>query len=201
MENTILDRIKTQARNLQMLTDELQVQMALGKAEARDIIEKERKTFSKYINEQRREFAKVENESNENRRTFLSCVEDLESALFDKIPEGTKEYDNYKDGLLNKVYKLEEVIRDNYPEMPEGMQDNLDVFKAKMDAFRVNLALHDKDNPEKVEKIRGEFTEKLEEIRNLLSNKEETHSKLDNFVEDISESFNYLKRAISELSK
>ena len=201
MENTILDRIKTQARNLQMLTDELQVQMALGKAEARDIIEKERKTFSKYINEQRREFVKVENESNENRRTFLSCVEDLESALFDKIPEGTQEYDNYKDGLLNKVYKLEEVIRDNYPEMPEGMQDNLDVFKAKMDAFRVNLALHDKDNPEKVEKIRGEFTEKLEEIRNLLSNKEETHSKLDNFVEDISESFNYLKRAISELSK
>ena len=145
--------------------------------------------------------AKREAEFNENRRNFLSCVEDVESALFEEIPTGTKAYDTYKDGILNKVYKLEEAIRDNYPEMNDTMQDNLDAFKAKMDAFRVNLALHDKDNPEKVEKIRNEFTDKLEEIRTVLSSKEHTHSKLDNFVEDISESFNYLKRAIAELSK
>jgi len=33
-----------------------------------------------------------------------------------------------------------------------------------------------------------------------LSSKEEAQSKLDNFMEDISESFNYLKRAIADLS-
>lgn len=201
MENTIIDRIKNQAKNLKMLTDELQVQMALGKAEARDIIEKEKKIFSKYINEQRIELAKVENASNENRRSFLSCVEDLESALYNEIPEGTKAYDKYKDDILTKVYKLEEVLRDSYPDMNESIQEKLDAFKSKMDAFRVNLALHDKDNPEKVEKIRNEFTEKLEDIRKILGSKEQVNTKLDNFVEDISESFNYLKRAIAELSK
>ena len=201
MENTIIDRIKNQAKNLKMLTDELQVQMALGKAEARDIIEKEKKIFSKYINEQRNELAKVENASNENRRSFLTCVEDLESALYNEIPEGTKAYDKYKDDILTKVYKLEEVLRDSYPDMNESIQEKLDAFKSKMDAFRVNLALHDKDNPEKVEKIRNEFTEKLEDIRKILGSKEQVNTKLDNFVEDISESFNYLKRAIAELSK
>ena len=124
----------------------------------------------------------------------------MESALYEEIPQRTKAYDKYKDDLLTKVYKLEEVLRDSYPEMNESMQEKLDGFKAKMDAFRVNLALHDKDNPEKVEKIRHEFTEKLEEVRKVLDSKEQTHSKLDNFVEDISESFNYLKRAIAELS-
>ena len=201
MEKAIIDRIKNQAKNLKTLAEELQVQMALGKAEAKDVIEKEKKVLSDYINQQRNEIAKAENKSNENRRIFLSYVEDLETVLFMEIPGKAKAYDKYKDNVLNKIYKLEEVLRDSYPEMSEKMQENLDGFKSKMDAFRVNLALHDKDNPEKVEKIRAEFTEKLEEVRKVLSGKEQNQSKIDNFVEDISESFNYLKRAITELSK
>jgi len=153
MENAIIDRIKNQAKNLKTLSEELQVQMALGKAEARDVIEIERKTLSKYINQQRKQIANAENETFENRRTFLSSIEDLESALFLEVPAVTVEYDNYKDNILNRVYKLEEEVRNNYPSMTEGMQDMLDSFKIKMDAFRVNLALHDKDNPEKVEKL------------------------------------------------
>jgi len=200
MENTIIDRIKTQAKSLKTLSEELQVQMALGKAEARDLIETEKKNLSKYINTQRQEIAKAENIENEKRRTFLSCVEDLETILFSEIPSSTEEYDKYKDELLKKVYKLEEEVRNNYPNMNVKMQDMLDNFKAKMDAFRVNLALHDKDNPEKVEKIRNEFTDRLGEIRKVLDNKEEAQSRLDSFMEDISESFNYLKRAIADLS-
>lgn len=47
MQNAILKRVKNQALNLKTFSEELQVQMALGKAEARDLIEKERKNFSK----------------------------------------------------------------------------------------------------------------------------------------------------------
>jgi len=200
MENPIIDKIKLQAKSLKTLAEALQVQMALGKAEARDLIEVERKNLSKYINTQRQEIAKAENITNDNRRTFLSCVEDLESALYREVPSVPKEYDAYKNDVLNKIYKLEEEVRSNYPTMNVKMQDTLDSFKAKMDAFRVNLALHDKDNPEKVEKIRNEFTDRLGEIRKVLNEKEEAQSVLDNFMEDISESFNYLKRAIADLS-
>lgn len=200
MENVFIGKIKDQARNLKVLSEELKVQMALGKAEARDLIEKEKKVFSDYINTQRQEIAKLDKAENETRRTFLSCVEDLETILYSDVPEDPKAYDAYKDSILNKVYKLEEEVRDNYPDLSSKMQDKMDDFKAKMDAFRVNLALHDKDDPEKVEKVKAEFTEKLEEIRKKLSSKEVVQTKLDNFVEDISESFDYLKRAIADLS-
>lgn len=200
MENAIIDRVKNQTRNLKALTEELQVQMALGKAEARDLIEKERKTLSQYINKQKNEISKIENISNENRREFLTSVENLESWLFQEVPFESAAYDDYKNNLLQKIYILEEEVKENYPSMSISMQDTLDAFKAKMDAFRVNLALHDKDDPEKVEKIRNEFNDKLSEVRNLLSNKETAQSNLDNFMEDISESFNYLKRAIGNLS-
>jgi Mg2+ and Co2+ transporter CorA len=134
------------------------------------------------------------------RRDFLTCVENLESSLNEEIPEKVKKYELYKTQLLQRVYELEEEIRKNYPDMGETMQTKLDAFKAKMDAFRVNLALHDKDDPEKVERIRNEFSEKLIEVRKLLAERETAQGKLDNFMEDISESFSYLKRAISDLS-
>ena len=200
MENAIIERVKTQARSLKTLTDELQVQMALGKAEARDLIKEEKKTLTKFINEQKNQIQKSQNISDEKRRVFLTCMEDLEGVLFADVPTKVAEYDQYKNDLLSKVYKLEEEVRKNYPSMSIDIQDELDVFKAKMDAFRVNIALHDKDDPEKVEKIRSEFTEKLTEIRSILSGREQAQTKLDNFVEDISESFNYLKRAIADLS-
>jgi Mg2+ and Co2+ transporter CorA len=200
MENAILERLKNQSRNLQVLSEELQVQMALGKAEARDLIEKERKNLAKFISKQRTELDKSMESFTAGRRDFLTCVENLESSLNEEIPEKVKKYELYKSQLLQRVYELEEAIRKNYPDMGETMQTKLDAFKAKMDAFRVNLALHDKDDPEKVERIRNEFSEKLIEVRKLLAARETAQGKLDNFMEDISESFSYLKRAISDLS-
>ena len=200
MEVAIIERVKTQARSLKTLSDELQVQMALGKAEARDLIKEEKKTLTKFINAQKREIQKSQSISEDNRRVFLTCMEDLEGVLFADVPTKVAEYDKYKNDMLSKVYKLEDEVRKNYPAMSMDIQDELDVFKAKMDAFRVNIALHDKDAPEKVETIRKEFTEKLTDIRSMLSEREQAQTKLDNFVEDISESFNYLKRAISDLS-
>jgi len=200
MENALIERVKSQAKNLQILSDELKVQMALGKAEARDLVERERKTFTKYINKQKKEIEKIESTSIEKRRDFLKAVENLESSLFEEVPSKVKAYESYKKTIMENIFKLEEQIRDNYPSMSQDVQDTLDTFKAKLDGFRVNLALHDKDDPEKVSNIKADLTNKIDEIRQLLSKREESQTRIDNFMEDISESFNYLKRAIANLS-
>ncbi|MBT8232191.1 MAG: hypothetical protein KJN84_06165, partial [Bacteroidia bacterium] len=196
----ILDRVKHQANNLKALSEELQLQMALGKAEARDLIEREKKNLNTFIQKQRQEINQQNTLQNDQRRTFLTCMENLESKLTEVVPEQPKAYDDYKAQVLNNVYKLEEEIKENYPQFNSALKAQLDQFKSKMDAFRVNLALHDKDDPEKVEKIRNEFTVKLDQIRQVFADKENAQSKLDSFVEDISESFSFLKKAIADLS-
>ncbi len=200
MEKAIMDRVKNQVKNLKVLSEELQVQMALGKAEARDLIEAERKNLSQYINRQRNRINDWNTDTGENRREFLTAVENLEAALNAEVPIESVKYDTYKKELLRKIYKVEEEIKENYAEMGFEMQETLEGFKAKMDAFRVNLALHDKDDPTRVDRIRSEFTVKLEEVRTLLAKEEGDQTRLDHFVEDLSESFNYLKKAISDLS-
>jgi chromosome segregation ATPase len=200
MENPIMDRVKNEARNLKVLYEELQVQMSLGKAEARDMIERERKALSDYMRKQRDAVQQGLEDSADDRRVLLTCVEDLEAALSAEVPNKVRAYDTYKRDLLQRVYRLEEVVRASYPTLSENMQEVLDGFKSKMDAFRVNLALHDKDDPERVERIRNEFMTKIEEVRQLLAEREMAKTRLDHFMEDMSQSFNYLKRAISDLA-
>lgn len=200
MENALIDRVKSQVNNMKTWTDEMQVQMALGKAEARELMEKERKNLTRYFNAQKKEFDQKQTTSLDSRKSFLACVQNLETSLYNEIPTDAEGYDEYKVFVLSNIYKMEEELRQNHPTASVSIQDKLESFKAKMDAFRVNLALHDKDDPEKVERLRNEFTSRLAEIRTLLDNQEAEQTQLDQFVEDISESYNYLKRAIADLS-
>lgn len=201
MENAILNRMKNKVESLKILSDELRVQMALGKAEAADLLENERKILSKYIAAQRKTVSSQEEEINANRRGFLTAVESLESALNGSVPQDPKAYDAYKSGLLKKIYSLEEVVRNENSQTSGNLRTALNGFKVKMDAFRVNLALHDKDDPDKVQRLRNEFSEKLQDLRTILAKNENDEGKLDRFMEDITESFNYFQRAIGDLSK
>lgn len=201
MENVIVQKAKQQFRNLKALSEELEVQMALGKAEARDLMESEKKQLSKFMSKQRQQITKDGSSMDVDRREFLTAIEMLESNLNSAVPQATGAYDAYKAKTLETIYKVEELVRSSYQDASLSFQKELDSFKAKMDAFRVNLALHDQDNPAKVQKIKNEFSEKLVEIRSILAKNEQDHTKVDNFVEDITESFNYLKRAINDLSK
>jgi len=127
-------------------------------------------------------------------------VESLESKLNTAIPEKARKYKKYKSDMLNQIYKLEEVIKENSPNVSSEMRNSLETLKAKMDAYRLNLALHDKDNPEKVARIKNEFTSKLDEIRLVLAKNETDQTKLDQFAEDIQTSYKYLRQAIDDLS-
>ena len=199
MENVIFEKVKHQAQNLKSLVEEIQVQIALGKAEAKDKIEEEKKLLSQYFNKQRREMEKQSALVNKERRIFLEHIEKLECKLLEEVPTDPEDYDDYKLGILEMIYKLEEDVRDYYPALSNDLKGELDTFKGKLDAFRVNLALHDKDNPERIEGIREDFTDKLEEIRDKLGKKQAAESKLDHFVDDIAHSFSYFKRAIEDL--
>jgi hypothetical protein len=62
------------------------------------------------------------------------------------------------------------------------------------------MALHDKDEPEKVEELRTEVAARLDEIRDKLARSEDDESRLENFIEDVSESFNLFRRAVANLT-
>jgi len=183
-----------------LLPFQRQVQMALGKAEARDLVEMERKNLSKYVQKQKSQLWKIGEKNSETKLELLSAVENLEASLSKEVPSSNKAYMKYKNQILTEIYTLEELLKEGNPIVSKEVQETFEGFKVKMDAFRVNLALRDKDNPEKVNQIKKDFTEKLERVRIILSENQNDQTKLGQFAEDISESYKYLKNAISDLT-
>ena len=68
MENVIIQRVKDQLKNLKTLSEELEVQMALGKAEAKDLFKQERKNISKFIEKEKNILNESNTGSEESRR-------------------------------------------------------------------------------------------------------------------------------------
>lgn len=200
MEDSILNKAAQQINNLKAMSEEIRLQMALGKAEAVDLFKKEKKALTKYLEDHKAELNRLENIAKEKKDNFLSHIETLESELLADAPTGKRDYKKYKSSILNKIYQIEEDFRDNYPIVSHKIQSELNSFKVKMDAFRLNLALHDEDQPEKVEELKAEFTDKLDSIRSLLSKQKNEESKIEGFINDVSTSFDFLKKAVNELT-
>lgn len=201
MKNNLSKTLKQQIGNLRNLTEELQVQMALGKAEAKDLLEKEKKQFSNYLQKQKEKLANGETTKTTNNNQIVSSMEKLDRMLYQEIPVNSEGYDKYKNDTLKSIYEVEDNLRVGNQNHSQEVQENIEVFKNKMDAFRVNLALHDKENPEKVQNIKRNFSNRLEKVMVMINDENSSSEKLNNFSKDISESYNYLKKAISDLSK
>jgi hypothetical protein len=199
MENVIIEKGKEQLQKMKMWADELEVQIALGKAEAKDAFERERKNIMRFVNTQKAEIEKVNKISSEKKKELISLVNKLEESLNLPIPTGKKKYDEYKSSVLESIFKVEYALKEDYGDEDAPMRKELEEFKTKMDGFRINLALNDQKDPEKVKEYKLALQEKVSEIRAKFHEGENELSKMDNFLEDISESFTYFKRAIKDI--
>lgn len=199
MENTLIDKGREQLRHLRTFADELEVQMALGKAEARDAFVREKKNVSKFLNKQKKQFQKESKITEDKKHDLLVLFEKLEESLNLEVPTAKRKYDLYKKDVLADIYALEYEVKETYGDHSVSLQRELDEFKDKMDVFRINLAINDVKDQEKVAELKSSLHDKVTEIRSKLQRGENEMNKFDNFVEDISESFNYFKRAVTDL--
>ncbi len=199
MAKSIFDLGKESLQQWRMLAEELEVQMALGKAEARDLFEREQKNLSKFINQQRAQFEKAERVKQEHHHDLLVKFENVEQALNSPAPGGKRNYDKYKKEVLSKIYELEYAVKEYYGEVSNEVQRQLDQFKAKLDGYRIQLALSEPDENTNITERKSELRDKVTEIRSLLRKEETDEMANSQFMEEISASVKHLRNAFSDL--
>lgn len=186
-------------QQLKTVFEELEVQLALGKAEAKEVFEREKKNLNEFIHEQKIRFKKEEKMAVEKWEDLLKKFEQLEAELSKETATKKKAYDKQKQETLRSVYELENAIKEAYGELGATLREQLDLFKAKLDAYRIQLALSEFDNAGEADNRRVELKEKIGEIREKMQKEEEQANKVDDFVSEMSASFDHLKKAFSDL--
>lgn len=190
---------KDQVEHIKTLFDELQVQMALGKKEAKDIYDKERKLLYDFISKERALLQKTAAAALEHEKSLMEKLASLQKELDEPVPNGKKKFDNYKTMLLQKIYDVEFAIKTESKEVRRSLQKQLDFFKTKLDGYRLQVAMSNYENRDKLEERKTELGVKINEIRGMVKNRQVEDEKWNRFAEEVSESYKHLKNAFSDL--
>lgn len=185
--------------NFKSLLDELQVQANLGKREAKDLINRERKILRTYITKERAFLKKTTQDASQHEINIMNKFSDLQDDLDKKIPNGKSAFDSYKKDVLKDIYALEYAIKTESYDVRKSLFKNLESFKTKLDAYRLQVAMSDYDSRDQLEDQRIELNDKINNIRKVIKDREAQDKKWDSFSEEVTSSFKHMKNAFSEL--
>ncbi len=194
-----LDLGKGKLTQAKAYLEELEVQMALGKAEARDAFQREKKNLTSFLNKQKTQFKETEDIADEHRAALLQSLEVLESQLGLELPGGKRDFDKQKKETLEKIYQLEYNLREAFGDVSHSLQDQLNDFKIKLDTYRVQLALGSYDNEEELTNRKNELQQTVDKLRLKLQKEATNEDRMENFTKEVSESFDHMKKAFSDL--
>jgi hypothetical protein len=183
LQDELMDIGKERLTQMKVLLDELQVQMALGKAEAKDIFERERKNFMQFVSDEK----------------MMEKFNALDVRFAKASAENMRQFDVQKRETLHAIYELELAMKEAYGDVGMALQAKLDAFRAELDDYRIKLALGELETASELEMLKSELVEAIESIRKRLEKEVGAGEKIDSFSNEISTSFDHMKKAFSKL--
>lgn len=200
LQEELMDIGKERLTQMKVLLDELQVQMALGKAEAKDIFERERKNFMQFVSDEKKVLRKSGEAAGKHRQTLMEKFNGLDARFAKASAENKRQFDVQKRETLHAIYELELAMKEAYGDVGMALQAKLDAFRANLDTYRIKLALGEFDAASnELELLKPELVDAMAEIRKRLEKEVGAGEKIDSFTNEISTSFDHMKKAFSNL--
>ena len=200
LQKEITELGKSKIQQWRAVMDELEVQLALGKAEAKDLIEREKKTISTYIEKQRAQMNAEDQKVSKKQQALKIMLEDLYKTLEADLAKSKRAYTRNKKEILKSIHLLESNIRENASDYDLWLGENMDELKDSLDDYRIALALGTYESVEEIKNptqdLRTDLQKSMEKITRLLYPE---GNKVSHFINEISDSLEHLKRAFSDL--
>jgi len=199
LKQVLIDVGTENINKLKSFLDDLELQMALGKMEAKDAFEEEKKSFTRFIQKEKEHLKNLEVMAAEHRTDLREKFEKLEETLAKPFATNKRSFDKDKKEALTAIYQVEDIMKKAYGDVNYSIQKELDGFKAKLDTYRVQLALGTYKDEEALKTRKVELQDAIGTIRGLMKSQDEKEGKLENFVEEVNASFEHMKKAFSDL--
>lgn len=179
--------------------EELEVQLALGKAEAKEVLERERKNFMNFMDEQRSRLRKDEKAKAERLEVLEAKMDALAELLVAEAAGTVEAYDQAKAALLHEIYDVEAALKNAYAEAGASLRQRLDAFRTALDAYRIPLALSSFENQQEALSKKDELNAVLAELLGHFHAEEKNEDKLEHFMTEMETAFEHVKKAVKEL--
>lgn len=202
MENraSFKEQLKGTVDELYELLENLESKLQEGTKEAKEIFDKEKKHFTVFLEDQKQYWQRYGLQDDEGFRKLTDKLEQLSSLLNEADPVEEAAFSAWKDQRLRVIYELEFLAREFYPEMNEKEKEFFNSLKTRQENYRLNLAGATYADLSKLAEEKTELSGAILEAIHFIENEVVVDwSRLDGFKEEISVSFDHLKKAFGNL--
>ncbi|NNC83035.1 MAG: hypothetical protein HKN79_05615, partial [Flavobacteriales bacterium] len=187
MENkTFIDKVVNSLRNAAVELEELQVQAALGKAEAKDKWEETKHGFTHYLHETK---SKVQGEGGERWQEVQAAMDRLKVQLALGKAETSDAYHEQKKKISNAIHDLQLKIKkdEKLGKAYSLLNVEAEKFKLKMESLEGKFDESKVKAEESFEEKKKDFNRFVETVENKLST--DSEGRWSNFQDEMSEAF------------
>ncbi|PBQ33701.1 hypothetical protein CNR22_18585 [Sphingobacteriaceae bacterium] len=195
-EKTFIDKLIAGLKNAASELEELQVQVALGKSEAKDLFEELKKNFENRL--QHLKSGYLETEGDKTTSPVLRAFEQLRVQLGLGIAETKEVVEEQIHKIRNELTNLEFALKekDLVQNYAGEIQLEFEKFKAKLELIALGFQLKKLKTEFNIEQKKIEFHLHLDKLRaKILLKQAEAKHKWDFFKKEIDEAYHHLKIA------
>ncbi|MGB0522577.1 MAG: hypothetical protein ACPGJS_06440 [Flammeovirgaceae bacterium] len=204
-EKKIKDQAVEKLQKVKGEIEHLEVQLALGKAEAVDHFEKKKKELHDMVHAAKEEVTKLSASGKKSMEELKPELEDLQVQLALGKAESLDAYKKYekdvKLAIHNFVHKAKKIYNDNAAEGEEKwdgflaeMKEKTTEFQTQLDIFRVQMALGEAEFKQEFEEKKKEFVRDAKSIADKIDkNLESIEHSVEEFGDDLAHKFGELK--------
>lgn len=194
------NQIKETLSELKGLFEEMEVQVNLGKKEAKEVFERERQNFTQFVRDQRQQWRRYGMMSEENLEKIKQSLHTLYTLMVEGTTEKQEDFQLWKDNRLHAIYELEFLLREIQPGINEIEKEVINDLKVKMDVYRIHLALCTFEKTGDLITFAEELRVQLDKTIHFFENEvDDSWERIENFKEELGTSFEHLKKAFGGL--
>ena len=170
-QEEIKEKVYSIANQLKSKIENLEVQLALGKAEAEDWLEEEKNKFSTFIGKSKDAVEKAENIGKEKKEDLITKCEELQIQLALGKAETWEAFEAQKskiDVAMKNFLKGAQTIDNELSDIPGLIANAGSQLISKLESFEVQFELAKAESKDILEEKKKELSNQINELKNKL---------------------------------
>ena len=172
-QEEIKEKVLSIANQVKSKIEGLEVQLALGKAEAEDWLEEEKKKFSAFIERAKDAVEKAENIGKEKKEELITKGEELQVQLALGKAETREAFETQKSKIDVAMKNFQNGLRtidDKLSDIPGLLTKAGGQINSKLEAFEVQFELAKAESKDILEEKKKEISNQIKKLKKKLDN-------------------------------
>lgn len=208
-KTTIREKTRRQLEKWKAELEELNVQLRLGRAEAEENFQEQKKKFADWLDSRKKQLDELEDSSEDYLKDFKDRIQKLSDYLTRGDAADPDTYAVQREEIVSILDEAEKTAKttqekgsEKAKEASENVQDTLDQLRTRLDLYWLKFNLGKAELRDELEERRKKAGQTIHDLKHKLDEGEDlAEDRWDHFKDEMKEAFLHVRQAFSVKDK